>query len=291
MSGMPDDTPRQYLLRRLADTAADEFEEHLLSDDTCAEQLRDAEDDLLDDYAAGRLTPEERAGVERYLLSSDEGEQRLRFARALADAARQAGGTSGAAIRSGVSHDTPTSSSTLRWMAPLGLLIAAGVAYFVLVLPRSPAPVPPSSASPERTPVASIPSQPEPTARSAEQAPPYAVLLLAELQRGTGRAQPIAVPPGTTRLRLQLEVAADAPGSGEPLMYQMVVQEPNGQQVFAASSLSARQVGAYRIVEADVPVSELGTGARRVSLSRVTGSRLVPEFDWNVDVRPAAATP
>ena len=38
-------------------------------------------------------------------------------------------------------------------------------------------------------------------------------------------------------------------------------------------------------------VSELGTGARRVSLSRVTGSRLVPEFDWNVDVRPAAATP
>ncbi|MFN7983030.1 MAG: hypothetical protein U0Q11_14325 [Vicinamibacterales bacterium] len=290
MSGMPDDTPRQYLLRRLADADANAFEERLLSDDTCAEQLREAEDNLLVEYADAQLTPDERAAVERYLLSSAEGERRLRFARALAEAARQAGGTPGTATTSGASQSTSPSSSARRWLAPLGLLIAAGVAYFVLVLPRSHAPGP-SSVSPEATPVASAPAPPQTPANAAAQAPAYAVLLLAEIQRGTSSAQRIAVPPGTTRLRLQLEVAADAPGSGEPLMYQMVVQDPNGQQVFAASSLSARQVGAYRIVEADVPVSELGTGARRVSLSRVTGSRLVPEFDWNVDVRPAAATP
>ncbi len=74
MSGMSDETPRQYLLRRLPEADADQFEARILADDECAEQLREAEDDLLDDYAAGQLTPDERDAVERYLLHTRDAE-------------------------------------------------------------------------------------------------------------------------------------------------------------------------------------------------------------------------
>lgn len=290
MSGMPDDTPRQYLLRRLPDADAEQFEERLLSDDECAERLREAEDDLLDDYAAARLAPEDGAAVERYLLNSAEGEQGVRFARALADAARQAGGTPGVLGSADASDSALTSSSIRKWIAPLGLLIAASVAYFVLVLPRSYGPAPPST-SPEAAPAAPAPAKPLTTARPVDETPAYSVMLLAEVQRGTSSAQRVAVPPGTSRVRLQLEVAADAPASGEPPTYQLAVRDLNGQELFVAASLIARQVGAYRIVEAVTPVSALGVGVRRVALSRTGKDGPVPVFDWAIDLRTTAVTP
>src|SRR4051794_6313936 len=72
---------RAYLLGRMPDADAEQFEARLLDDDETFEMLRSIEDDLLDDYARGRLTADDRPRlVQRY------GNQpaRLQFAAALA---------------------------------------------------------------------------------------------------------------------------------------------------------------------------------------------------------------
>jgi Uma2 family endonuclease len=55
----------------------------ILLEEGFAEELQEAEIDLLDDYAHKRLTVEERAGVERYLLISPLNRERVLMARAL----------------------------------------------------------------------------------------------------------------------------------------------------------------------------------------------------------------
>ena len=73
---------RDYLLGRLDGPARDAFEDQLLADANFHAQVRDAENDLFDDYAAGRLTPAaDRDAFERLLLPGAEA--RLRTARLL----------------------------------------------------------------------------------------------------------------------------------------------------------------------------------------------------------------
>jgi hypothetical protein len=55
----------------------------ILLEEGFAELLQEAEIDLLDDYAHERLTLEERAAVERYLLISPVNRERVLTARAL----------------------------------------------------------------------------------------------------------------------------------------------------------------------------------------------------------------
>ena len=290
MSGIPDDMPRQYLLRRLSDADAEQFEERLLSDDECAERVREAEDDLLDDYAAGRLTADDRAAVEQYLLSSPDGEQRLQFARALAATANQAAQATAPTVPSG-SGGAPAAPGSRRWIAPLGLLIAAGAAYFLLMLPGWRTPPPAGSPSADGTPVAPGAPEPQIAARPADTTPPHAVLLLAEVQRGGSAATQISIPQGTTRLRLQLEVTSSAGTASGPQTYQVAVRDQNNQELLAAASLTAREVGVYHIVEVEAPVTTLGEGVRHIVLSRAEGDRLEPVFDWEIDLRHASATP
>jgi len=55
----------------------------ILLEEGFAELLQEAEIDLLDDYAHERLTLEERAAVERYLLINPVNRERVLTARAL----------------------------------------------------------------------------------------------------------------------------------------------------------------------------------------------------------------
>jgi hypothetical protein len=55
----------------------------ILLEEGFAERLQEAEIDVLDDYAHERLTQEERAAVERYLLTSPLNRERVLTARAL----------------------------------------------------------------------------------------------------------------------------------------------------------------------------------------------------------------
>lgn len=290
MSGMSDDTARQYLLRRLDEAEADLFEERILTEDECADRLHEAEIDLLDDYAAERLLPDERDAVERYLLNSPEGEQRLRFARALAATARQPSVDTSEPEVPATARHVGGSWRLRRWMAPVGVLLAASVAFAVMTFRTTQAPVPGNAASGGNSGVAPRPVEPPSVTRPPEQAAPYDVLLLAEVRRGADSAERVAVPPATEQIRLQLEVADD-PGRDDASSYRIAVRTAEGEESFVATALTSRQVGALRIVESVVPARVLGAGARHVTLSRTVDDRLVTVFDWEIDLRTAVATP
>ena len=74
---------RRYLLGELDDGARAEVEQRLLSDGEAFEQLLVAEDEIIDEYASGRLDAEERADFEAHFLATPERQQKVRFARAL----------------------------------------------------------------------------------------------------------------------------------------------------------------------------------------------------------------
>ena len=74
---------RRLALRRYHAGELALLEERVMVQEGYAERLREAEYDLLDDYAAGRLDAGERADVERHLLAAADGESSLRLARAM----------------------------------------------------------------------------------------------------------------------------------------------------------------------------------------------------------------
>jgi hypothetical protein len=77
------ETIRRYLLGQLAEENVQEIEQRLLAEDDLFQELEVAEDELVDEYVAGELTPPDRAAFEGYFLSIPERAQNLTFARAL----------------------------------------------------------------------------------------------------------------------------------------------------------------------------------------------------------------
>ncbi len=75
------DLVRRYLLGDLTTTEQKGIEENLMIDHASLEELEAAEDELSDDYLAGKLTAGERFRFEQHFLSTPEREQKLKFAR------------------------------------------------------------------------------------------------------------------------------------------------------------------------------------------------------------------
>ena len=80
---LDDATLRRYLLGELPEDEAESLEEAYFADAEALALVREAEDDLLDDYAAGRLGTGERLAFERRRLGTPPQRERLRAARAL----------------------------------------------------------------------------------------------------------------------------------------------------------------------------------------------------------------
>src|SRR5688572_17524517 len=124
---MDDAALRRYLLGLLPEAEAEALEEAYFARPEVLERVRLAEDDLLDDYAAGRLETGERAAFEGRYLASAPLRERVMAARAL----RLAAGGQGQAARA--------AGRPVRWRVPLG--VAAGfvlVFLAVWLVPRRP---------------------------------------------------------------------------------------------------------------------------------------------------------
>lgn len=90
MNAADRDVLRRYLLGAAEAGACDEIEHRLFSDDeTFWERLAIAEDELIDDYAAGTLDASERTLFESHFLRTGERRARLEFARAIHAYARR----------------------------------------------------------------------------------------------------------------------------------------------------------------------------------------------------------
>jgi hypothetical protein len=74
------------LLDLCSPTEREQIEAEYFGDEEAFEQMLTAEDDLIDAYAHGELSAEERKRFEKHFLSSSRGQDRARFARAFAAA-------------------------------------------------------------------------------------------------------------------------------------------------------------------------------------------------------------
>jgi hypothetical protein len=72
---------REYLLGKLADEVRAEVELRLLDDKEFFDELLILEDELVDDYVAGRLRESDRTQFENHFLNAPERQARLRFGR------------------------------------------------------------------------------------------------------------------------------------------------------------------------------------------------------------------
>src|SRR5689334_7113079 len=72
-----------YLLEELPEEEAARFEDECFSDEDWPEQIKLAEEDLIDEYLRGELTPERRRRFEENYLSTDARLERVRMAAAL----------------------------------------------------------------------------------------------------------------------------------------------------------------------------------------------------------------
>ena len=78
----------RYLLGEISESERKQIEEAYFTDDYAFEQVLIAEEQLIDSYAQGEMDSKDER-LSEMLLSSPQGQQRLRFARALASAASQ----------------------------------------------------------------------------------------------------------------------------------------------------------------------------------------------------------
>src|SRR5574339_1194490 len=75
---------RRYLLGALDQASADALEARYFADPVLADEVRETELELVDDYVAGRLEPGDRARFEAHYLASPVHRDRVATARALA---------------------------------------------------------------------------------------------------------------------------------------------------------------------------------------------------------------
>ena len=83
MNEITGETIRRYLLGDLAEAERAALEDRFLGDALVFEQIEDAENDLVDDYVAERLSAETRAKFEKYYLALPESAAKVAAARAL----------------------------------------------------------------------------------------------------------------------------------------------------------------------------------------------------------------
>jgi tetratricopeptide (TPR) repeat protein len=74
---------KQYLLGQLSEEEQTPLEERLLTDDDFFERLNMAEDELIDEYLADRLGPDDRQEFNGHFMIAPERQQKLRFSKAL----------------------------------------------------------------------------------------------------------------------------------------------------------------------------------------------------------------
>jgi hypothetical protein len=264
-------TLRRYLLGLLAESDAASLEEEYLARPEILEQIRAVEDDLLDDYAAGRLAPAEVEPFEKRFFPS-----------------RQARVVAARALRLAVAEVRPPArllDPALRTRPALFLALAASLLLAVLAVrlwPARPpgvatASVPPSSLA---RPVA--PSSSAVPDVSVPRMPVEVVMALSPVLLRSGAAPAeLFVPGDAVTLVLELEGdKASLPKSASKL--EGDIRTVEGDQVWKGEAPRRTNSGGKGpLASIRVPASRLPTGDYLVTLSAGAG----PIYRYFVRVR------
>jgi hypothetical protein len=260
---------RRYLLGLLPEPEAEALEEEYLGHAEMMERWRGVEDDLLDDYAAGRLGTDEKGAFESRCRASP-------LLRDRAVAAR--------AIRLAAAGEAPTARlvprRAWRWAGPSAIaasLLVAALAFWlwpsrpgeVAIVPAAPTSVA-RSETPSLEPHGTRPPVAAPSAAAPER--PLAVTRLVfavspVLLRGQANAAQLRIPPTTTTVVLELE-GDPALLPPPPARLDAIITTVEGRRIWAGE---ARRVDHPErpspLASASVPARRLPAGDYLVDLA------------------------
>jgi len=240
----PDDDSAisRYLLGQADENERASVQELLLHDDDFFDRVKAVEQDLLDSYVRGELSPAERELVKSTLLAAPEGRREVAFARALAAVTNARTPQARTAIR--------PSQAWIGLVAAM-VLVAAAVGYLAMEQRKQPAvaTTAPTQAAPAtpRKPVV------------------FSVLLSPGALRGGEKIRQVAIPPGTDVAQLQLDLENDRHPS-----YSAVLKTVSGATVWEGSDLAPAPDGS---VSCSVPATALKPASYELTLSAVKGAK------------------
>ena len=230
MNTSANDVMRRYLLGLADPQSREELDERLFSDDQVFwERLTIAEDELVDDYAAGVLSAEESAAFTSSFLRSEERRAKLAFAKAIREYARE-----GRPARHGVWDWLRAPAAAPRWVVAVAASLVLMVSGLVWQLNSGSRPL-----------------------------APIAVTLTPGLLRDAG-AETARVRParGCQVVHLDLQAAA-----GPYTEYAATLHDVNGAPAWSQFSLTANAREGVVIVRLTVPCDLMPEGDYWVRLS------------------------
>lgn len=250
-------TLRQYLLGTLPEAARQPVEERLLTDRPFFEELLAAEDELIDEYLAGTLSPAAIESFTGHFLQSDERQSKLQFARAFRRYVAAHAPVAAAEPAPEPELDSPLMPGPTpvpppaadRWslraffsrhnpgwafaLVAALLVVVAGITWLAALRPRP--------HGPGRV---------------------VAISLTPGLVRAAGTGAQLVLMPGTDTAELHLELsAAEYPG------YRADVQTAEGRTVYTAADLKPTTVEGRRVIVVQVPGEALPAGDYQLRLS------------------------
>src|SRR6185369_1812992 len=119
------DEVRQYLLGNLSESARERLERRVIDETGVNDEVQAKEDELIDQYLAGKLNAEERKRFESFFLLPKERQQKLRFGRTLRKYLDSL---------SSVKEDQETGKSRFSWLKPQPVLISSLLVICLSVL-------------------------------------------------------------------------------------------------------------------------------------------------------------
>src|SRR5215471_8400395 len=125
---------RRYLLGELSEAELYRLEARMMVDDDFTSEIGIVEDELVDDYVAGNLSPDERSKFKHKFLRTPQGRQQVSFGMALRDySAGMKPGPSGGTTLRRLEHNAHR-GTVAAWIASQSRLAMISMASVVLLL-------------------------------------------------------------------------------------------------------------------------------------------------------------
>lgn len=265
MTETPDDLLRDWLLHRVSQDEAAAMERWILLDPVLADRVREVEYDLLDDDVRGALSKADHDAVHRYLLRGPDAAVRMASARVLASRGAVQATANAAIPASKPPANHPPVPGTPQ--APLRRRYAVRRVAWTGALA--------ASAIVTALLASRFPQTPEPVQPPAGGGTVANITLFASSERGTAPASHLAIPHAATAIQLQVET----PAGDETNVYTLSVDGTTGTR-YVSGSLTPMQAGPYHYVQALVPGAFLASGPHEVTLAH-DGK---PDHVWHITI-------
>jgi hypothetical protein len=268
-------------MSKMSGQAIEEFEEKYFNDDELFGELLDAEDQLIDDYRRGRLSPDERERFEQRFLTLPDRRREVEFARLLAESQAERRATD---LPAPNVEPAPHRQSLLGWllaprpvpgwaMAAASLIVVIGVVWAATNASRLQARFEQSQASQTEQ----LQQAREERARAEEKLarlqahaiPTSAIIPLALApggSRSSGEGNTITPGAGTTLIELTLDA-----GSENYPSYRAALQRTADEsaELLIYKQLEAKTTGTGKVVIVRLPAAILDTDDYLIKLEGI----------------------